>query len=50
MNKKFVSTLLTVGAAGLGSYYYGGYKERQKILQNLPIYEQQQMELLHKVN
>lgn len=49
MNKKFVTTLLAVGSAGLGSYYYGGYKERQRILQNLPVYEMQQMELLHKV-
>ncbi|XP_023299636.2 endonuclease G, mitochondrial [Lucilia cuprina] len=48
MYKKFITTALTVSAAGLGSYYYGGYTERQKFLEKLPLYEQQQMELLHK--
>ena len=49
MNKRFVTTVLAVSATGLGSYYYGGYNERQRILQNLPLYEQQQVKLLHKV-
>lgn len=47
MNKQIVTTLFAVGSAAFGSYYYGGYKERQKYVDLLPL--QQQADLLHKV-
>lgn len=46
MNKRVAGTLFAVTSAALGSYYYGGYQERKKISQLLPL---QQAELLHKV-
>lgn len=50
MNKQFAATLVAVGSAALGSFYYGGYKERQKLGEILPLEQVQQMELLHKVS
>lgn len=47
MNKRLVTSLLAVSSAALGSYYYGGYKERQKL--HMSADELRQIGLLHKV-
>lgn len=48
MNKKWVSSVLTIGSVALSSYYYGGYNERQKLLANGCLESEQQSALLHK--